>query len=152
LVESTDSGITWAIRDDFINVSIWDMKAVDDQVVLATHGRGIWSVTLDGMTWPTELVTDLPENTIDGGLALSSFPNPVVNATTIKYFLPSATKARIDIIAIDGKLVNSFELGLLDHGAGEFTWNRKHKSLSSGVYLIKLETDHGSMVSRMILD
>ena len=47
IVESLDNGTTWALIDDFINVSVWDMKGQDDQVVIATHGRGIWTATID---------------------------------------------------------------------------------------------------------
>lgn len=45
LFESTDNGATWhSANNGLPAVCIWDMKIVDDQVVLATHGRGIWSV------------------------------------------------------------------------------------------------------------
>jgi hypothetical protein len=71
LFESTDTGATWHYFDSGLPaVSVWDMKIVDDQVVLATHGRGIFTVTLDalkGYTPPT--VTLSP---IIGGL----FQNP----------------------------------------------------------------------------
>lgn len=44
---STDNGLTWRLADNGLPaVSIWDMKVVDDQIVVATHGRGVWSVTL----------------------------------------------------------------------------------------------------------
>jgi photosystem II stability/assembly factor-like uncharacterized protein len=46
IVESTDNGATWALREDFPNVSVWDMKGQDNEVVIATHGRGIWSAIL----------------------------------------------------------------------------------------------------------
>ncbi len=47
IVESVDNGATWAIIEDFPKVGVWDMKGQDDQVVIATHGRGIWTATLD---------------------------------------------------------------------------------------------------------
>jgi photosystem II stability/assembly factor-like uncharacterized protein len=47
IVESTDNGATWAILEDFPKVAVWDMKGQDDQVVIATHGRGIWTATID---------------------------------------------------------------------------------------------------------
>lgn len=50
IVESTDGGDTWAIIEDFPNVSVWDMKGVDDKVVIATHGRGIWTATINSST------------------------------------------------------------------------------------------------------
>jgi len=47
LFESLDGGQSWNIRNDIPSVSIWSMKIVDDQVVLGTHGRGIWTATLE---------------------------------------------------------------------------------------------------------
>jgi hypothetical protein len=47
IVESLDNGATWTIIGDFPNVSVWDMKGQDDQVVIATHGRGIWTAKID---------------------------------------------------------------------------------------------------------
>jgi len=56
LFESTDNGATWHLANNGLPaVCIWDMKIVDDQVILATHGRGIWSVTLP------ELIGYLPQ-------------------------------------------------------------------------------------------
>jgi len=47
LMESFDGGASWHLADNGIPaVCIWQMRIVDDQVVVATHGRGIFSVTL----------------------------------------------------------------------------------------------------------
>jgi photosystem II stability/assembly factor-like uncharacterized protein len=43
IVESLDNGVSWTLLDEFPNVSVWDMKGQDDQIVIATHGRGIWT-------------------------------------------------------------------------------------------------------------
>lgn len=58
VVESLDGGVSWAILEDFPNVSVWDMKGVDDQVVIATHGRGIWTATINA---PQSELPPLPE-------------------------------------------------------------------------------------------
>jgi hypothetical protein len=47
LVESTNNGQSWALVPDFPNVSVWDMKGQDNQVVIATHGRGIWTANMN---------------------------------------------------------------------------------------------------------
>ncbi len=47
IVESLDNGTSWSLIEDFPNVAVWDMKGQDDQVVIATHGRGVWTATLD---------------------------------------------------------------------------------------------------------
>jgi len=47
IVESQDDGQTWSLLEDFPKVSVWEMKGQDNQVVIATHGRGIWTATID---------------------------------------------------------------------------------------------------------
>jgi hypothetical protein len=47
LIESTDGGATWQIADNGLpSVGIWYLIAQEDEVVVATHGRGIWSVKI----------------------------------------------------------------------------------------------------------
>lgn len=48
IVESSDNGATWSLLDSSLpNVAVWDLEIKDDQIVIATHGRGVWSYTLD---------------------------------------------------------------------------------------------------------
>lgn len=47
IVESLDNGQSWSLLEDFPNVAVWNMKGQDDQVVIATHGRGIWTAQID---------------------------------------------------------------------------------------------------------
>ncbi len=47
LFESTDGGQSWVYAENgFPRVTAFQMKVVDDQVVAATYGRGVWSVAL----------------------------------------------------------------------------------------------------------
>lgn len=47
LVESLDGGATWAMANNGLpNVGIWQLIESEDEVVAATHGRGIWSVAM----------------------------------------------------------------------------------------------------------
>jgi photosystem II stability/assembly factor-like uncharacterized protein len=47
IVESLDGGATWAIADNGLpHVAIWFLAEVEDEIVVATHGRGVWSVTM----------------------------------------------------------------------------------------------------------
>lgn len=47
LFESLDGGQSWQYADNGLPpVSIWEMKIVNDEIVIATHGRGIWSLSL----------------------------------------------------------------------------------------------------------
>ncbi len=78
LFESVDNGATWHYSNSGLPaVAIWDMKVVDDQVVLATHGRGIFSVTLDELKnykWPTVTIAPIinsASQSPDGSLLVS---------------------------------------------------------------------------------
>jgi photosystem II stability/assembly factor-like uncharacterized protein len=47
IFESIDNGLSWHIANNGLPaVSVYQMKISGDQVVIATHGRGIWSVTI----------------------------------------------------------------------------------------------------------
>ncbi|QSE97994.1 VPS10 domain-containing protein [Fulvivirga lutea] len=47
LFETVDGGANWALVDQFPSVTIWDLSIRDGQVVIATHGRGVWSAHID---------------------------------------------------------------------------------------------------------
>ena len=48
---STDNGASWHYSNNGLPaVCIWQMKIVGSQVVLATHGRGIWTVDIPGLS------------------------------------------------------------------------------------------------------
>jgi FlgD Ig-like domain/Sortilin, neurotensin receptor 3, len=50
LYESLDNGATWAMADNGLpTVAIWQMRIVEDEVVIATHGRGIWTAEIPSM-------------------------------------------------------------------------------------------------------
>jgi hypothetical protein len=50
LVESLDGGATWALANNGLpSVGIWFLKAVEDEIIVGTHGRGIWSTTVPAL-------------------------------------------------------------------------------------------------------
>ncbi|WP_148639208.1 hypothetical protein [Aquimarina longa] len=44
--ETLDGGKNWSMLAGLPAFSVWQMKIVNNQVVMATHGRGIWTATL----------------------------------------------------------------------------------------------------------
>ncbi len=47
LFETTNGGQDWHYADNGLPaVSVWQMRIVKNQIILATHGRGVWSVDL----------------------------------------------------------------------------------------------------------
>jgi len=52
LFESNDDGATWHYADNGIPaVSVYDMFVQDNKVVVATHGRGIWTASIDELNY-----------------------------------------------------------------------------------------------------
>ena len=82
---STDNGATWAYSDFGLPaVSIWEMKIVDKQVVVATHGRGIWTVDIAELpaTIMSPSITVLSQNNNDLGIYFKN--RSVYDSTVIR--------------------------------------------------------------------
>jgi hypothetical protein len=48
LFESTDNGLSWHIANNGLpSVSVWQLEVVDNEILAATHGRGLWTAELN---------------------------------------------------------------------------------------------------------
>ena len=47
IFQTIDGGKSWALLQGLPSVAVYELKIVNDQVVIATHGRGVWTATLD---------------------------------------------------------------------------------------------------------
>ncbi|MBN4080953.1 T9SS type A sorting domain-containing protein [Caldithrix abyssi] len=78
-----------------------------------------------------------------------NYPNPFNPSTKISYTLPIAMPVKISVIDMNGRLVKVLVDGLEPQGYHTITW--KAKSLSSGIYFFKLETQEGVKIQKGIL-
>src|SRR6056297_115845 len=99
LFESNDNGSTWHYADNGIPaVSIYDMFVQDNQVVVATHGRGIWTASIDELN-------NIPEmnalytgfQTIEAMIKVNNTPDSIEvylndNLMTTKYSFTSESE------------------------------------------------------------
>ncbi|WP_166383601.1 T9SS type A sorting domain-containing protein [Polaribacter sp. 11A2H] len=95
LFQTEDGGTSWSMITDLPSVAVYDLKVVNDQVVIATYGRGVWSAT----------IPELSTYTLPGYL---KFPNATAQQkeieslkTTVSYNVPSDDVSRVKIF-IDG--------------------------------------------------
>ena len=107
---STNDGASWSYANDAIPaVSIWQLRAVDDEIVAATHGRGIWSVKNPALlTAPPPAATLSPRlnklaQAPDGSVAIpislrSSYDSTQVIVKGARYFTLSANAAAKDTV------------------------------------------------------
>ncbi len=74
--------------------------------------------------------------------ALNIYPNPTQGSTTISVSLNEARKVSLKVFDLGGKLVATIANGEMQAGLHEIKWNTNAvsgKSLSSGIYLLRIE-------------
>ena len=72
IFESVDGGVSWQYADNGLPaVAVWQMRIVNDQIVVATHGRGVWTVQLPELAFyrPANGLTAPIVGRVEGGIA-----------------------------------------------------------------------------------
>ncbi len=128
---SNDSGETWEYADNGIPaVAIWRLRYVDNQVVAATHGRGIWTVSK-----PFEVANETEEIPAQFELA-QNYPNPFNPQTTINFSVPVASDVEIKVYDMSGREVATLADRFFSAGKHQVEWNAQ--TFASGVYVYRM--------------
>ena len=83
-----------------------------------------------------------------------NYPNPFNTSTTIRYQLSADGSVRLDIFDLTGQRVRTLVCANQNPGSYEVTWdgtNGQSASVSTGIYLTKLQTDGITEVRKMML-
>ncbi|MCO6493769.1 MAG: T9SS type A sorting domain-containing protein, partial [Phaeodactylibacter sp.] len=87
-------------------------------------------------------------------VGLEVFPNPFANQATIRFYLPLAGPASLEVFNLQGKKVRSLFAQTLDAGQHEYIWDGvadNGRQLETGVYLIRLRAGSGAFTQRVSL-
>ncbi len=107
--------------------------------------RGIPGVGIDEQGRPTPLEK----------IVLSpGMPTPFTNSVKISYTLPVKMNLKLAVYDITGRLVKVLVNGVEAPGTNTVIWNGLNDNndvCASGVYFCYLETEHGSLVSKLVL-
>jgi len=137
IFETNDDGKTWALRKEFPAVSVWDMKIVDNQVVIGTHGRGIWTADL-----PKSMhVTGLRETIVYQKLQL--YPNPATDKVVLN--LPIGATYDINLYDLAGKSVLKAQK---TGGKVEILLPK----LPKGVYQVIARSEKGNFSQKLLIE
>jgi len=107
LFESIDDGLNWHLANNGLPaLSIWDMTQVEDEVVIGTHGRGIWSVKIPGLgnygNYKPLLknLTQGPDGAVSISIRLRSlYDSSIVNVNGARYtFIGSNSTSNLDTL------------------------------------------------------
>jgi hypothetical protein len=132
------------------------LKAGDD-VLWALKGNNTWEFYkyVPAAAYSLELTSHSPNQMANFQLAtldlrLTATPNPFTNATTIRYSLPRAGNVTLRLYDVTGKLARTLASGY--HTAGTSSFIVPRSSLSSGIYMIELETGGMSLSQKLIVE
>jgi uncharacterized protein (DUF1501 family) len=123
-----------------------------DNVLTASNGNTYSS----NSTW-TSLGIIKPQAGVDysqpsamGLMLMQNYPNPVYNATTIEYTLPSAGPVELGVFNIAGQEIAR----LVDdrQSAGAHRTEFRPGNLPSGMYLYRLKTSGGTVTQQMVVE
>ncbi len=116
----------------------------DGLVVVATHGNGVYSGTVNS------LVSAPNETPKPSAFSLSqNYPNPFNPSTTIEYQLPSASAVKLEIFDALGRKITTLVNERQE--AGKHQVQFKAAGLASGAYFYKLQAGNNVETRKMLL-
>jgi len=86
--------------------------------------------------------------------------SPTINISSsmdmirIRYILPIATKISIDILDINGRIVNKIFSGKTDLATGLISWDKKdmhNRQISAGTYFCRMSTDDMAITKKFVV-
>jgi hypothetical protein len=104
----------------------------------------------------TETVLEIDDEltTVSNEFALlSNYPNPFNPVTSIRYNLDSNSNVKITVYDLLGNVVNELFQGAQMAGINNVSWNATNnvgESISSGVYIYKIQTNASYKIGRMM--
>ncbi|MCU0449359.1 MAG: T9SS type A sorting domain-containing protein [Bernardetiaceae bacterium] len=144
LYESTDNGASWRPANNGLpNVQIWDMKVRDGQVVVATHGRGIWSVDLADRFANTPLANeDLP---LAGVFKL--YPNPAQARINLELPKLGGSTVEITLMSTLGQRIHAAKFP----ASQKLSLDLAPLNLPTGTYLVRAESGSEKYLQRLVI-
>lgn len=83
-------------------------------------------------------------------IQLNVFPNPVVDQLMVSFNLENNTSAILSIRDLNGRLVSNQDLGYLFSGENNLDLTSISSQLSSGFYLMTIETEHSIYTGKIV--
>lgn len=109
---------------------------------------GFEPFAVDGAPNPFDVIQD-NQVTIDQHHILTSYPNPFNPSTMLSYKLETASKVRLSVFDVSGRVVANLVDGYRNAGSYEVTFDASN--LPSGVYFARLSTADFTQTQKLML-
>ncbi len=138
IFESYNNGYTWHYADNGLPpVSVWNMYIQDNNIIVATHGRGIWSLDLDAVN----LIEKIPGDKVS---EIKLYPNPNNGEFNIVIENNYLGDLKFQVFDMNGKIIADFKR---TKSSVIYESSFKLDNIDAGNYFIK--TIMGNMSSTM---
>jgi photosystem II stability/assembly factor-like uncharacterized protein len=141
IFESTNAGGSWHYADNGLPaVSVWQMFIQDNAIVVATHGRGIWSASI----YPTAVV----DTKISPEMTMKVFPNPTTGIINLSLLSGISGNLSIRILDETGRSVHIFQ-----DFKGQTSYEKQIdlSDLAPGNYIVNMICNGMSYSSKIIV-
>ena len=140
LFESVDNGETWLYADNGLPaVSIWQIEVVGNTIVVATHGRGIWTLE--------EEITPVRDEAVKDA-SLSIYPNPATDVVHLKYTSSDPGDIEVKILDLSGKEVYGTTFSVNSSGIQK---EIDIRHLSAGIYILQIDNQKELTSKKLIV-
>lgn len=78
--------------------------------------------------------------TIATGIPIKCFPNPITNKANIEIFNPITQTFKVDVLDLNGKVMEQLHSGKMEHGQKSIIWHPHN--IPAGIYMIRIETEN----------
>lgn len=134
---SENGGVEWHYANNGLPaVSVWRMKIRDNEIVVGTHGRGVWTVPISEIDVAAE--DALNELSSEFNLR-QNYPNPFNASTTIEFTVRQESHVRLVVFDAAGRKISELTDQIYAPGVHELRWNAS--AYSTGVYLYQMESN-----------
>jgi hypothetical protein len=78
------------------------------------------------------------------------YPNPFIDQTRIRFYLPVTAKAEIKIFDVNGITVGQFDAAEYPSGIHELDWAPSTNNLPAGIYILQLITEENVLTQKLL--
>ena len=139
IFQSTNNGEDWSYANNgFPPVSAYRLKVRDDEVIVGTHGRGMWTVPTSEISDTKVAIEDATTPEFPSGFTLAqNYPNPFNPVTTVSFTVTEEARVTITIFDAVGRRISVLTDRIYSPGGHEIAWDAHLHP--SGTYFYRME-------------